>query len=164
MKYFFILILSISLSHGASQATKDVITSNTFYKYDHIFKKAEREYAIPFVLLKAIALTESSFNEKAVCNNSNKTKDVGLMQINTIWQKEFNIHEKDLKKVNNNIEAAAKILHNLIRAYGYSWDTIGRYHSSTPEYKKKWLKKVKRNMAYIMAYDKRYNYKMVASK
>jgi len=110
-------------------------------------------------LLKTVALTENeSLNEKAIRYNKNGTKDIGLMQINTLWIKELpqlHLSEKKLKDPKVNIEVAAVILSKLIKERGYSWDTIGCYHSKTKKYKNIWLKRAKEKIRYIAKQDRR---------
>lgn len=137
--------------------------TNKFYKYDTEFMLASEEYKVPFILLKAIALTENSkYNNNIKLENKNKTHDYGLMQINTIWLKEFKISENTILDPYVNISVAARILSDLIKKHGYSWETIGKYHSSTPKFKEKWLAKIKKNMLYIMKHDKKNNYVIVS--
>jgi len=149
-----IIIVSIQISLVANNSF-----SENFYKFDSTFKSISKKYNVPFALLKAIALTENyKFSNKEKMNNKNKTVDYGLMQINSLWLKKLNIKKRDIVKPAVNIGVAALIINDLISKYGYSWDTIGKYHSYTPKHKKKWLKKIKQNMRYLIDNDNRYNY------
>jgi soluble lytic murein transglycosylase-like protein len=148
MKIIILFILAFNLN--ANNINKN------YYKYDYFFLKAANKYDIPFILLKAIALTENSkYITKIKRKNKNKTKDFGLMQINTIWLKEFNLTKEKLLNTEINIMTAARILHNIIKTYGYNWDAIGRYHSSTKKYKNKWIRRTKDNIIKIIKEDKK---------
>jgi len=146
LSVIFILFISIN-----SLYAKDI------NKFDSLFKKYGDKYGISYVLLKTIALTENNtLNPKVIRHNTNGTKDIGLMQINTLWIKELkhmHLSEKKLKDPNVSVEVAAYILSDLIKNNGYSWDTIGMYHSKTRKYKKIWLKRAKNNIKLIAKYD-----------
>ncbi|GAB6075242.1 hypothetical protein JCM12825_01200 [Desulfurobacterium crinifex] len=96
--------------------------------------------------MKAIAEVESGMNPKAINHNRNGTKDLGLMQINTIWLKElkkYGIGEKELlEDPCLNIHIGAWILNKCIAKYGYNWKAVGCYHSCTPELNKSYSRKV----------------------
>lgn len=65
------------------------------------------------------------------------------MQINSIHLpalRNIGLSAAELK--NNqcaNVFSGAKILHDIIKQEGYSWDAIGKYHSATPKYKNSYL-------------------------
>ena len=145
-KYTLIFLLSIIL-----------FGEDNFFKYDNYFKKYGEKYNISYILLKTIALTENDkLDPDIVRKNKNKSKDIGLMQINTLWIKElpkFHLSEKKLKNIDINIEVSAYILSRLIKKYGYSWNTIGMYHSKTKKYKKKWIQRAKKKVKYIIKKD-----------
>lgn len=140
--------------------TKCLFANVDFYsQYDDIFKKYEKEYGISYFLMKSIAITENAkFDENAIMYNTNGTKDIGLMQINTSWKHwmpEAGITNEKLKDVDFNIKVAFMIVDRIIQQHGYSWDSIGRYHSGTPKFKKVWLKKIKENVKYLASIDNR---------
>ena len=56
--------------------------------------------------LTCLAFEESSFNEKAIHINNNKTKDFGLFQINSIWKKTCNT---DLLTIEGNVKCALEL-------------------------------------------------------
>lgn len=97
-------------------------------------------------LLFSIAAVESGFTPNIKSKNTNKTYDLGLMQINTIHIPYFEkkgISEKDLQHDScKGIIAGAYILKQNINKYGYNIDGIGAYHSRTPALRKKYGKKV----------------------
>lgn len=131
--------------------------SEDYYKYDKEFKAVAKKLNIPYILLKAVTLTEnSSFKSNIKMKNSNGTHDYGLTQINTIWLKKYGLTEKEILKPMYNIFVSGVILKDLINRHGASLDTIGRYHSSTNKYKIVWLKRFKDNLVYIAQYDSKY--------
>jgi len=161
MKLFIrvIIINLVLLSCLNSTELVEKVYNKNFYQYDHYFKKYSKMYNIPFLLLKAIALTENSpLNAHLVCENKNKSKDLGLMQINTIHLNEMGIKPKHLLNPDINIHVAAILLSDLIKKYGYSWDSIGKYHSRTMKHKRKWVKKVKKHITNILKYDKKHHF------
>ncbi|AJC85528.1 lytic transglycosylase domain-containing protein [Campylobacter sp. RM16704] len=153
-----IILLVFSFSIAFSFETKifigDTYIPENFYKYDKEFKAAARKYNIPMALLKAIALTENAaFNHNIIGRNKNQTKDYGLMQINSIHLKRYNINKNDIKKPSVNIDIAAKLLHEIIQKHGFSWNAIGRYHSVNDKYKNIWLNKVTKHLIAIILKD-----------
>lgn len=113
--------------------------------YDNYFNEAGEAFNVSPLLLKKIAVIESSLNPYCVTRNKNGTKDYGIMQINTIHLKELahtGINEKTIMNPRVNIHVGAKILSTLIRRYGMNFEAIGRYHSNTPEFKARWNAKL----------------------
>lgn len=115
-------------------------------RFDSYFVGAGEQYDIPPLLLKNIAKIESNFNPNALMLNKNGTKDYGLMQINTIHLKrlhqQYGITEQMLMQPKINIYAGASILSKIIHQHGLNFESIGRYHSNTPEFKEKWNNKL----------------------
>lgn len=80
-------------------------------------------------LLRAIALTESSGNPKAVAGPAG-SQDLGLMQINSQWLSKWNLTRKDL--LNNvclNIDVASRILQDNFQRYSNPWEAVGAYNA-----------------------------------
>lgn len=160
LKTRIVTVFSVFVLFLVAPVLKAGVLPKNFYKYDDYFLEAEYYFDVPFALLKAIAISENGrFDPDAERVNSNGTKDYGLMQINTIWLRKFGIDEETIKHPKVNIFVAAKILRDLIKREKYSWDTIGKYHSRTPKYKKRWIKKVQTNLMRIIKADKKYSYK-----
>ena len=130
-----------------------------YNQYDDIFLKYEKEFGISYFLMKSIALTENAgFDNDAIMKNDNGTIDIGLMQINSMWKywlPEENITHQKLKDPDFNIKIAYTIVSKIIEQHGYSWDSIGRYHSGTPKFKERWLNKIKKNVSYLASLDNR---------
>jgi soluble lytic murein transglycosylase-like protein len=93
---------------------------------------AAKVYGLDPWLLMSIAKVESSFNHAAINLNKNKTYDLGMMQINTIWLptlKKFGISSKDLLNPCTSIFVGAWIMAQNIKQFGYNLDGIGAYNS-----------------------------------
>jgi len=93
--------------------------------------EAEREYAIPVSVLKAVAKTESSMNPKAIGRNA-KSTDLGLMQINDGHLPRLKKYGIDREVLLNdpciNLMVGASILRESINRYGFNWNAIGAYN------------------------------------
>ena len=111
-------------------------------KYKHLIEnssqisgcwdKAAAIYGVDPWLLMAIAKTESSFNSTAININKNKSTDIGMMQINTIWLptlKKFGIQKEHLFNPCTSVFVGAWILAQNIKNFGYNQDGIGAYNS-----------------------------------
>ena len=110
------------------------------------FLHAGAYYGVSPLILKAIAEVESGMNPKAINHNRNGTKDLGIMQINTIWLKElkkYGIGEKELlEDPCLNIHIGAWILNRCIAKYGYNWKAVGCYHSCTPKLNENYSRRI----------------------
>ncbi|QJQ55510.1 Protein ipgF precursor [Erwinia amylovora] len=104
------------------------------------------------LLIKAIIWQESKNQQNAITRNKNNTVDVGVMQVNSIHfntLKGMGITEQALRENScANVFSGTWILRQVIDRHGYTWDGIGRYHSSTPVYHDKYVK----NIVSIIAY------------
>lgn len=148
MKFIFTLLFFLSFLEA--NLNKDQKLAKKYSQYDHLFQKYEEIYGVSKILMKAVAVTENGkFDKSFILQNTNNTTDNGLMQINSMWIKwmpKEKITLEKLQDVDFNIKIAFLIMKDLIDRGGYSWETVGRYHSGTPSLKKKWLKRIKRNM------------------
>jgi len=70
--------------------------------------------------------------------------DSGAFQINYKYHKYKNAIYFNLK---DSYIASCEILSSLIKRYGYSWDTIAKYHSFTKKHKDKYLKAISKILA-----------------
>jgi soluble lytic murein transglycosylase-like protein len=94
--------------------------------------RVANRYHVSPALLMAIARTESGFNPRAVGVNRNGSRDIGLMQINSLWLprlKRFGIEEADLFNPCQSIEVGAWILSHYIGQLGYTWAAVGAYNT-----------------------------------
>lgn len=96
------------------------------------WEEASTAYGIPSEVLKAIAKTESGFNNDARNTNSDGSTDIGMMQINSSWLptlKKYDITRSDLATDPClNLKVGAWILSNNIQKLGWNWDAIGAYN------------------------------------
>lgn len=100
---------------------------------DQCFRHSSSKYHIDMVVLKAIAVQESSMNSNAI-NARSFDEDVGLMQINTFWfdrLKDFGITRKDLFEPCTSIEVGAWVLAQSIQYFGNNWRAVGAYNAGT---------------------------------
>ncbi len=111
---------------------------------------AAKKYNINATELAAIAIIESNMGKYTKTRiNSNKTKDIGLFQINSInfnKCKEYNIYNFE-----GNAFCAAKILSQIKT---HRSDYIGVYHSKTIKKKQRYLQKIAK--VFKMNTDKKY--------
>ena len=84
-------------------------------------------------LLQAIALVESGYRAQAMnYTNRNGTRDIGLMQINSIHLprllKQGITEERLLSEPCLSVEVGASILAEFIQRFGYNWTAVGAYN------------------------------------
>jgi len=95
------------------------------------FHEAAARYSVDERLLLAIAKVESNFNPSAVHANSDGTRDVGLMQINSSHFEELRPYRIDeatlLARPCVNVGVGAWILAGFIRQHGLTWRAVGSY-------------------------------------
>nr|WP_280971476.1 lytic transglycosylase domain-containing protein [Cupriavidus gilardii]WDE72713.1 hypothetical protein [Cupriavidus gilardii] len=96
------------------------------------------KYGIPVALLKAIAEQESGFNNHAENRNRNGSRDVCMMQINSIHfpelERRFGITEQKLKADKCTcLDVGAWILYNNVQRLGQGWNAVGAYNAASPE-------------------------------
>ena len=117
--------------------------------------KAAVIYGVDPWLLMAIAKTESSFNINAINVNKNKSVDIGMMQINTIWLptlKKFGIQKEHLFNPCTSIFVGAWIVAQNIKSFGYNQDGIGAYNSpGNIKIRRNYAKKVYSSYAELVA-------------
>lgn len=110
-------------------------------------------YGVNPYLLGAIAKQESNFNANAVRKNTNGSKDIGVMQINSIWLPtlaKYGITEQQLYDPCVNIAVGAWILRQQQEKYGNTWEAVGAYHSKTPSHKWKYADQVSGKLKKIL--------------
>lgn len=97
------------------------------------YKQAGAEYGLAPEILQSISATESENRPYAVHWNKDGAFDAGLMQINSSWEK--SVGKESWSKLFDpctNVRIGAWILAKCVRRYGYGWQAVGCYHSSTP--------------------------------
>lgn len=117
--------------------------------WEACFIAAGQRYGINPLLLRAIARQESSMRPEAVGRNTNGTRDLGVMQINTSWLPRLaraGITERHLMDPCVNIHVGAWVLANAVKDHGMSWKAVGVYHSPTPWRQQQYAQKVQRHL------------------
>ena len=110
---------------------------------------AATRYQVNSALLYAIARTESGLNPLAIGRNHNGSRDIGLMQINSVWLSTlatYGISERDLFEPCTNIHVGAWILSYNFYRLGYTWDAVGAYNAVSPRSRRAYINKVRRNL------------------
>jgi soluble lytic murein transglycosylase-like protein len=113
----------------------------------HCFDYASRQFDIDIDIIRAIATAESSMRADVINVNTNKSIDVGLMQINTIHRNEIKkvgLEVQDLLEPCTNVIVGTWLLDSAIkRANGDIWQGVGYYHSGTKALQVKYISRVK---------------------
>lgn len=119
---FFAFIYTRKASAAVIDPSTEISTMQGSETLDQIFQKYGLRYGVDPLLLKAIAMQESSLNPEAVRNNPPHDISVGLMQVlcipgaNGICMNRFNVEGWDgttfdmLKDPDKNVQIAAQIL------------------------------------------------------
>ncbi|MGE0289746.1 MAG: lytic transglycosylase domain-containing protein [Bradyrhizobium sp.] len=114
------------------------------------WEDAAQRYQVSSALLYAIARTESGLNPQAIGRNSNGSRDIGLMQINSAWLPTLASHgigERDLFEPCVNIHVGAWILAGNVSRLGYTWEAVGAYNAANPALRRSYVEKVRRHLA-----------------
>ncbi|AXE33395.1 type III secretion system invasion protein IagB [Chromobacterium phragmitis] len=84
-------------------------------------------------LLYAIALQESGMRPDAIGRNRDGSRDLGLMQINSIHLprlRQLGVNESQLlESPCLSVVVGASILSDMMKRYGYSWEAVGAYNA-----------------------------------
>lgn len=95
--------------------------------------EAGKRHSIEPELLYAIAQVESGLKPDAINHNADGSRDMGLMQINSMHLprlRERGINERRLlEEPCLAIDAGASILAEFIAQYGYNWTAVGAYNA-----------------------------------
>ena len=112
---------------------------------------ASTTYNVPVDVLTAIHKVEGGYNGAAI-QNTNGTLDMGAMQINTLWlsvlSEKWNLPEKDIENVLINDSCASAsvagwiLSQNLKESNGDIAQAVGHYHSRTPKFRDRYIRKV----------------------
>lgn len=96
------------------------------------FRMAAERYGVSESMLRAIAQVESGSAPSTVeSRNANGSRDIGRMQINTVWLPtlaKYGIYEAQLRDECTSIHVGAWILSNNMAKHGESWQAIGAYN------------------------------------
>ena len=132
-----------------------------------------QRYSVPKVLALAIMKQESDGNpwcvnvegrdfharskEEAldvIRRNSNRSYDVGLMQVNSWWLRHLGITPEAAIDPANNVQLGLWILASEIRRHGLSWKAVGAYHSPNPIRQASYARLIARHLRNIMNHEK----------
>lgn len=107
------------------------------------FQEAGEKYGISPLLLESIARTESGLKPGAIGVNTNGSRDLGLMQINSSWIKPLGLDpSRLLTDTCYNTMVGARILSECIERNGYTWEAVGCYNAVTKSKQAKYARKV----------------------
>lgn len=137
------IFIAVSLASGQLLADSKV-------EVDSCLAKAAAFHRVDLGLLRAIAKVESSMNPKAVGNNTNGTRDTGLMQINDWWLPtlaKYGVKKSDLLDTCTSAYVGAWILASSIQQHGPTWRAVGAYNSPTPKKQQIYADKVNKALA-----------------
>lgn len=111
-----------------SKTTLCLLLTINIFASENLYEEAGKKFNIDPEILWAIGETESKHNPRAINYNKNGTYDVGVMQINSIHFRRFNVTANDLFDPRTNIMIGAEILSGCYTKYGDSWMTINCYN------------------------------------
>ncbi|MBT2373413.1 transglycosylase SLT domain-containing protein [Pseudomonas fluorescens] len=102
----------------------------------YCWAEAASRYDLEPELLQAIAAVESGYRADAMnYSNNNGTRDIGLMQINSIHLprllKEGVTEQRLLDEPCLSVAVGASILAGFIKQFGYNWTAVGSYNVGT---------------------------------
>jgi soluble lytic murein transglycosylase-like protein len=106
---------------------------------------------VPAPLLKAIARHESGGRIHIVNTNTNGTRDIGLMQINSAWLpvlQQHGLQEQDLYDPCVNVLVGAWILSNNFQKLGYTTQGLGAYNAATPWKRERYARQILQSFGY----------------
>lgn len=106
------------------------------------FEEAGARYGVSPQILWAIAKAESNFDPAASNLNNNGSRDVGLMQINSLWKKELGEAWDFLDDPCHSVLVGAWILSRCLREFGNTWQGVGCYHSRTPHLNERYAARI----------------------
>lgn len=107
------------------------------------FQEAGEKYGISPLLLESMARTESGLKVSAVGVNTNGSRDLGLMQINSSWIKPLGLDPTRLLTDGcYNTMVGARILSECIERNGYTWEAVGCYNAVTKSKQAKYARRV----------------------
>ncbi|MDR8092964.1 lytic transglycosylase domain-containing protein [Burkholderia gladioli] len=111
-------------------------------------------WGIPRTLSRAIAMQESGMRADAVGRNTNGSRDIGLMQINSSWLPRlarYGIKESDLFNACTNGYVGNWILADNIARLGFNWDAVGAYNAASPDKRAAYARKIYKSLMTIQA-------------
>jgi len=138
------LILCAVLSFGAMPACAAT--------REECISSAAARYQVPVDLVRAIIRTEGGTTGRTV-GNTNGSRDMGLMQVNSIHLPELARYGITREMVTNdeclNIHVGTFILHRELSRGGDYWTNVGAYNSRKPVHNVRYRTKVWNNLLQI---------------
>lgn len=120
-----------------------IISPASFAQPTDCISEVAHCFQINPLIIRAIIFKESGNRRNVFNKNKNNTIDVGIMQINSLHfpsLMKMGISERQLRESSCiNIFSGTWILKQRIQHHGYTWDSIGMYHSRTPYYHDKYV-------------------------
>nr|WP_285844309.1 lytic transglycosylase domain-containing protein [Ralstonia pickettii] len=110
---------------------------------------AANYWGVPPILARAVAQQESQMRANAIGKNTNGSRDIGLMQINSSWLptlRRYGITEADLFDGCKNAYIGNWIIAQNIAHHGYNWTAIGAYNAVSPEKRDAYARKIYRQL------------------
>ncbi len=134
--FFKRVLILLALSFGGVSAVHAQAVNGYRIPWENgsqpCWEDAARYHGIDPWLLYAIGYTESRHNPQAVNGtNKNRTRDMGLMQINSSWLptlRQYGISESNLFNACASTYIGAWIMAKNFKRYGYSWEAIAAYN------------------------------------
>lgn len=151
MQYKLLIISILSVLFFSVFCIPVIAVNYQTVKYDSnyinaCFYQAGSIYNVHPNILWAIAKVESGFNPFALNKNTNGTYDIGIMQINSSWLPILKKHglknDSTLWDPCYNINVGAWVLSNCIQKFGYTWEAIGCYNTTSSIKRVRYAKKV----------------------
>lgn len=136
------MIVGAALALGSAAAHADCLDDAADY------------WGIPRTLSRAIAMHESGMRADAVGRNTNGSRDIGLMQINSSWLPRlarYGIKESDLFNACTNGYVGNWILADNIARLGFNWDAVGAYNAASPDKRAAYARKIYKSLMSIQA-------------
>jgi len=149
MKRIFVCAIAIAALNASPTRAADDMARGAFIK-ECIDAAASAHAVPPAILLILLNVENGRLGE--VSQNTNKTVDIGPMQVNDSWLPKLAAHWRASVDATYlalrdefcaNIEAGAWILRQALdEAKGDIWQGVGLYHSHTERHKTEYLRKV----------------------
>lgn len=146
-RFAFAVLVSLASTPAAAQASPDRAACAA---------SAAAYYTVPVDLVHAVLQTEGGA-AGTVSRNTNGSRDLGPMQINSIHLRElasYGITESEL--IRNeclNIHVGTFLLRRAMDAEPDFWRGVGRYHSATPSLNEAYQKRVWRRLVTLQSED-----------
>jgi len=123
----FLPALPVTLKKDNTEKKKLDPRDKELYKNFSAFMKVHGFATKDIPKMYCIAVWESFLNPKAVNHNTNGTEDIGLFQINEIWEKPCGMDRDDLMDVQKNTKCALIVLNKQGISAWSTWKKFSRF-------------------------------------